>query len=59
VIVSTNKGEPLALDDANPTGAAYRAIAGRIAGTDTSAPVIPAEPTAMQRLGAFFGGSAR
>jgi septum site-determining protein MinD len=59
VIVSTNKGEPLALDDTNPTGAAYRAIAGRIAGTDTSAPVIPTEPSAMQRLGAFFGGSAR
>ena len=56
VIISTNKGEPLALDDTSPTGAAYRAIAGRIAGTDTSAPEIPQEPSMLQKLGSLFGG---
>jgi len=56
VIISTNKGEPLVLDDASATGAAYRAIAGRIAGTDTSTPEIPLPPTLFQKLGSFFGG---
>ena len=53
VIVSTNRGEPVALDAASPIGAEYRAIAGRIAGTDSSTPEIPREPTFFERL---FGG---
>lgn len=56
VIISTNKGEPLALDDTSVTGAAYRAIAGRIAGTDSSSPQVPQAPSILQKLGAFFGG---
>jgi septum site-determining protein MinD len=56
VIISTNKGEPLVLDGASSTGAAYRAIAGRIAGTNTSAPQIPQPPTFLQKLGSLFGG---
>jgi septum site-determining protein MinD len=56
VIISTNKGEPLVLDDSSATGAAYRAIAGRIAGTDTSTPETPQPPTILQKLGSFFGG---
>jgi septum site-determining protein MinD len=56
VIISTNKGEPLALDELSVTGAAYRAIAGRIAGTDSSKPDIPMPPTILQKLGSFFGG---
>jgi septum site-determining protein MinD len=56
VIISTNKGEPLALDATSATGAAYRAIAGRIAGTDTSSPEIPQEPGMMARFGSLFGG---
>ena len=56
VIISTNRGEPIALDDTSSIGAAYRAIAGRIAGTDSSAPEVPAEPTVMQKLGSLFGG---
>lgn len=56
VIISTNKGEPIVLDAASPTGGAYRAIAGRIAGTDTSTPEIPQPPTMLQKLGSFFGG---
>jgi len=53
VIVSTNKGEPIALDAGSPTGDEYRRIAGRIAGTDASTPEIPREPTFFER---FFGG---
>ena len=53
VIVSTNKGEPIALDPLSPTGEAYRKIAGRIAGTDTSAPEIPRDVTFFGKL---FGG---
>ncbi|HEV8021730.1 MAG TPA: septum site-determining protein MinD [Candidatus Lustribacter sp.] len=53
VIVSTNKGEPIALDAASPTGEAYRKIAGRIVGTDTSTPEIPREASFFGKL---FGG---
>jgi septum site-determining protein MinD len=56
VIISTNKGQPIVLDEASATGAAYRAIAGRIAGTDSSEPQIPQPLTILQKLGAFFGG---
>ncbi|BDE04772.1 site-determining protein [Vulcanimicrobium alpinum] len=50
VIVSTNKGEPVALDPASPVGSAYRAIAQRIAGTLTTAPEIPREKTFFEKL---------
>jgi septum site-determining protein MinD len=53
VIVATNRGEPCALDPVSPVGEAYRKIAGRIVGTDTSAPEIPREATF---LGKLFGG---
>jgi septum site-determining protein MinD len=50
VIVSTNKGEPIALDPASTTGDAYRKIAARIAGTDTSTPEIPREASFFDKL---------
>ena len=50
VIVSTNKGQPVALDPASPIGETYRAIAGRIAGTDASAPEIPRDRTFIEKL---------
>jgi septum site-determining protein MinD len=53
VIVSTNKGEPISLDPGSPTGDAYRKIAGRIAGTDTSVPQPPREATFFEKM---FGG---
>lgn len=34
LIVATNRGEPLALDERSATGAAFRAIAARLAGED-------------------------
>ena len=59
VIVSTNKGEPIALDENSAIGAAFRAIAGRIVGEDrgevsTTTP----EPGFFTKLGALFGGRA-
>jgi len=50
VIVSTNKGEPVALDAASPVGEAYRLIAQRVAGTLTGEPEIPRERTYFEKL---------
>lgn len=56
IIVATNRGEPLALREEAPTGAAYRAIAARLAGDDVPAPMPPVTQTFFERLGAIFGG---
>jgi septum site-determining protein MinD len=53
VIVSTNRGEPVALDPASPVGESYRQIAARITGTLTGAPQIPREKSLFGKL---FGG---
>ncbi len=59
VIVATNKGEPLALDAASETGAAYRAIAAKIAGQDVAAPTVRISGGGfLSRLGSFLGGRA-
>ncbi len=42
IIVTTNRGEPLALRKENATGAAYHAIAARLAGDDVPPPMPPA-----------------
>ncbi len=56
VIVSTNKGEPLALRSDSRTAAAYHAIAARVAGEDVPAPTVTQKESLMDRLGALFGG---
>ena len=57
VIISTNKGEPLALRADSKTGAAYRAIAARLAGEDVAAPTVEVQPQGfMAKLGSLFGG---
>jgi septum site-determining protein MinD len=53
VIVSTNKGQPVALDPTSEIGAAYREIARRITGKSSAAPEIPREKTLFGKL---FGG---
>jgi septum site-determining protein MinD len=60
VIVASNKGEPLALDAASETGAAYRAIAAKLAGENVAAPTVrvPANGTFFSKLGSLFGGRA-
>ncbi len=56
VIVSTNRGEPLALNADSKTGAAFHAIAARIAGEDVPVPQPDQRESFMAKLGAFFGG---
>jgi septum site-determining protein MinD len=56
IIVTTNRGEPLALHKDAPTGAAYHAIAARLCGEDVPAPMPQLRETLVERLGAFFGG---
>ena len=56
VIVSTNKGEPLALRTDSATAAAYHAIAARIAGDDVPAPTVQYKESLVEKLGSFFGG---
>jgi len=59
VIVATNRGEPLALDAASATGAAYRAIAAKLAGQDIPAPTVKtASGGFFAKLGSLFGGRA-
>jgi septum site-determining protein MinD len=60
IIITTNRGEPLALRAQTPTGAAYHAIAARIAGDDVAAPVPPEAKAALfERLSALLGGKRR
>jgi septum site-determining protein MinD len=53
IIVTTNRGEPLALRKDSATGAAYHAIAARIAGEDVPAPTVELKESFFGRL---FGG---
>jgi septum site-determining protein MinD len=50
VIISTNRGEPVALDAASPVGASYREIAQRIIGTLTTPPVVPHDKSFLEKL---------
>jgi septum site-determining protein MinD len=55
VIVAANRGEPVALDGATQTGAAFRTIAAKVAGEDVPAPVAKGDDGGMfGKLGAFF-----
>jgi len=56
IIVTTNRGEPLALRPQTPTGAAYHAIAARIAGDDVAAPMPVLKESLLDKLGTLFGG---
>ena len=60
IVVTTNRGEPLALRTSTPTGAAYHAIAARVAGDDVPAPMPPAaKAPLLEKLGSIFGGKRR
>jgi len=50
VIISTNRGEPVALDAASPVGASYREIAQRIIGTLTTPPTVPHDKSFFEKL---------
>lgn len=54
VIVSTNRGEPVAFDESSHIGSAYRTIAARIAGEDVPTPAPAAEEGFLGKIGALF-----
>jgi septum site-determining protein MinD len=56
VIVAANRGEPVVLDQTTQTGAAFRAIAARIAGDDVPAPTVAPEESVFAKIGAFLRG---
>jgi septum site-determining protein MinD len=57
VIVSTNKGEPIAFRASSTVGAAYRTIAAKLTGKDVPAPVPKSESGGLLALlSAIFGG---
>ena len=56
IIVTTNRGEPLALRRGHRTGAAYHAIAARIAGEDVAAPMPSSRRNRSSSIGSLFGG---
>lgn len=56
IIVTTNKGEPLALRHDSATANAYHAIAARIAGDDVPAPTVESKEGFFDKLGSIFGG---
>jgi septum site-determining protein MinD len=56
IIVTTNKGEPIALRKEGQTANAYHAIAARIAGEDVAAPTVELKESFFSKLGSFFGG---
>ncbi len=59
VIVSTNRGEPLALDATSETGAAFRAIAAKLAGANVPAPMVKLPSGSLfAKFGSLFGGRA-
>jgi len=58
IIVTTNRGEPIALRRDGATASAYHAIAAKVAGEDVAAPTVEVkDETFFSKLGAFFGGS--
>ena len=56
IIITTNKGEPLALRHEGETASAYHAIAARVAGEDVPAPAPELKESFMEKLGSMFGG---
>ncbi|MGB6985126.1 MAG: septum site-determining protein MinD [Candidatus Aquilonibacter sp.] len=56
IIITTNKGEPLALRHDSETANAYHAIAARVAGEDVAAPAPELKESFMDKLGSIFGG---
>jgi septum site-determining protein MinD len=56
IIITTNRGEPLALRHDSETASAYHAIAARIAGEDVPAPEPSSNSSFIDKLGSLFGG---
>jgi septum site-determining protein MinD len=59
IIVTTNRGEPIALRRDGQTASAFHAIAARIAGDDVPAPMVELKGSFIEKLGSMFGGGRR
>jgi septum site-determining protein MinD len=55
IIITTNRGEPLALRHDGQAAAAFHAIAARVAGEDVPAPTVELKESFLERLGGIFG----
>lgn len=55
IVVSTNKGEPVVIDDISQSGHAFKNIIRRIEGEDVPLTLFEAEPTFMEKLRMLFG----
>jgi len=58
IIITTNKGEPLALRREGATASAYHAMAAKIAGEQVDAPTVEVRESFIGRFSSFFGGKA-
>jgi len=56
IIISTNRGRPVALDNNSPAGQAFRNIARRVIGEDVPFMVIRENPSLMDRLARLVRG---
>jgi septum site-determining protein MinD len=56
IIITTNRGEPLALRRDGETANAYHAIAARLAGEDVAAPAPELRESFLDKVSSFFGG---
>lgn len=56
VIISTNRGVPIALRTDSKTASAFHAIAARLAGEDVPAPTVEYKESFMDKIGSLFGG---
>jgi septum site-determining protein MinD len=56
IIISTNRGTPVALDGKAPSGQAFRNIAGRLLGQDIPFMPLKASTSVLQRLNRFIRG---
>lgn len=56
VIISTNRGVPIALRTDSKTASAFHAIAARIAGENVAAPTVEYKESFMDKIGSLFGG---
>lgn len=58
IIVTTNRGEPLARQQDGKTARAYHAIAARLCGENVAAPTVEIRtPTLLERIGGMFAGA--
>jgi septum site-determining protein MinD len=56
IIISTNRGTPVAMDGKAPAGQAFRNIAGRLMGQDIPLLPLKASPGVLDRLSRFIRG---